>query len=69
MDETLINIVQSLLGTQDILLCQCDTWGKIRVVMTFLIKVIMIKKFIYIYNNMFLHPSDWDNPEAVAAII
>lgn len=69
INENLINCVEKLLNTKDILLVQSDTWCKIgsdnysknsnndqRMHMDY-------------GNNMFLHPSDWNNPEAVSAII
>lgn len=69
LNENIIKCVQQLLDTQNILLVQCDTWGKKgkddlsdhsnndqRMHMDY-------------GNNMFLHPSNWYEPEAVAAII
>ena len=69
MDEKIINFVQSLLNTNDILLCQCDTWGK-EGSNDFSDQSNNDQRIHMDYgNNMFLHPSDWEEPEAVAAII
>lgn len=69
MNENMIKSVQKLLGCNEITLLQCDTWGK-KGSNDFSEQSNNDQRMHMDYgNNMFLHPSDWDNPEAVAAII
>lgn len=69
LDETLIKNVQTLLDTEDILLVQADTWGK-KGHENFETNSNQNQRMHMDYgNNMFVHPSDWENPEAVAMII
>lgn len=69
LNENIIKSVQQLLNTENILLVQADSWAKIgshnleeksnndqRMHMDY-------------GNNTFLHPSKWNEPEAVAMII
>lgn len=69
LNENLLNCVQQLLGTKEILLCQCDTWCKKGSnVLTEQSNNDQRMHMDY-GNNTFLHPSDWNNPESVAIII
>ena len=69
MDENVIRCVQQLLGCIEISLLQCDTWGK-KGSTDFSEQSNNDQRMHMDYgNNMFLHPSNWDTPEAVAAII
>ena len=69
MNENMIKSVQKLLDCNEITLLQCDTWGK-KGSNDFSVQSNNDQRMHMDYgNNMFLHPSDWDNPEAVAAII
>lgn len=69
MDENVIRCVQKLLGCNEITLIQCDTWGK-KGSTDFSEQSNNDQRMHMDYgNNTFVHPSDWYNPEAVAAII
>lgn len=69
MDENMIKCVQQLLSCSEITLLQCDTWGK-KGSDDFSEQSNNDQRMHMDYgNNTFLHPSDWYNPEAVAAII
>lgn len=69
LNENLINAVQILLNTENILLSQCDSWGKSSNDQTCNNCNNDQRMHMDYGNNMFLHPSDWYEPEAVAAII
>ena len=69
INESIIQCVQQLLDTQNILLVQCDTWGK-KGNDNLLTYCNNNQRMHMDYgNNMFLHPPNWNEPEAVAAII
>tara|TARA_A100001015_G_scaffold71144_1_gene78820 strand:+ start:6955 stop:7878 length:924 start_codon:yes stop_codon:yes gene_type:complete len=68
LNESIIDIVENLLDDK-VLLTQADTWSKYGT-NDFSEKSNNNQRMHMDYgNNSFLHPSSWDNPEAVAAII
>lgn len=69
INENLINCVQQLLNTNNIFLIQCDTWGKKGNNDLSELSNNDQRMHMDYGNNMFLHPSNWHEPEAVAAII
>jgi ectoine hydroxylase-related dioxygenase (phytanoyl-CoA dioxygenase family) len=69
LNENIIKCVKQLLDTENILLVQCDTWGKKGKDELSEFSNNDQRMHMDYGNNMFLHPTNWDNPEAVAAII
>lgn len=69
LNETIIQSVQRLLGTRDILLTQSDTWGKIGKDDYSEVSNNDQRMHMDYGNNTFLHPSDWNEPECVSIII
>ena len=69
IDENLIRCVQQLLNNNDILLTQCDSWSKGYSNEINPQKNTDQRMHMDYGNNTFLHPSDWNNPEAVSAIV
>ena len=69
MNENLIKCIQQLLNTNNIFLIQSDTWGKIGNEDLSILSNNDQRMHMDYGNNMFLHPSDWDDPEAVAVIV
>ena len=69
INENVIQCVQQLLDTPNILLVQCDTWGKKGCYDLSTHSNNDQRMHMDYGNNMFLHPPDWNNPEAVAAIV
>lgn len=69
LNENIIKSVQKLLNTENILLVQADSWGKIGSTNLADISNNDQRMHMDYGNNTFLHPSKWDNPEAVAMII
>ena len=68
LNESLIDIVKTLLN-DDILLVQADTWSKYGT-NNFSPQSNTNQRMHMDYgNNTFLHPTPWETPEAVAAII
>ena len=68
-NENIIKHCQELLGTNNLLLCQSDTWGKSGK-SDYTSQSNNDQRMHMDYgNNTFLHPDTWDNPEAVAIII
>lgn len=68
-NENIIKHCQELLGTDELLLCQSDTWGKTGK-SDYTSQSNNDQRMHMDYgNNTFLHPDTWDNPEAVAVII
>lgn len=68
--DRIICCVQELLQTKDILLTQADTWGKEGRVSNNQVNSNNDQRMHMDYgNNTFLHPSKWDNPEAVSIIM
>lgn len=66
----LICCVQELLQTNEILLTQCDTWGKEGEQRKSTPDSNQDQRMHMDYgNNTFLHPSKWEKPEAVSVII
>jgi len=69
INEKIIKCVQNLLGTEEVLLIQSDAWGK-RGHSDYSEQSNNDQRMHMDYgNNTFLHPSEWDKPEAVAMII
>lgn len=69
LDHRLILAAKQLLGTTDILLVQSDVWGKYGTRDRGAYKNSDQRMHMDYGNNMFLHPNEWRNPEAVSAII
>ena len=69
INEKLIQMVQKLLDSENILLVQSDTWSKSGEINNNSQSNKNQRMHMDYGNNTFLHPSKWDNPEAVAAII
>jgi hypothetical protein len=68
-NENIIKQCQCLLETNDLLLSQSDTWGKTGK-SDYTSQSNNDQRMHMDYgNNTFLHPSEWDKPEAVAVII
>ena len=68
LNENLIEIVENLLN-DEILLVQSDTWSKYGTQDFSSFSNNNQRMHMDYGNNMFLHPADWNNPEAVAAIV
>lgn len=69
LDETIIEKVKTLLNSNDILLVQSDTWGKNGSLNMDKHSNTDQRMHMDYGNNTFLHPPNWENPEAVAMII
>ena len=69
INEKLICIVQTLLNSDNILLVQSDTWSKSGEINNNSQSNKDQRMHMDYGNNTFLHPSTWDKPEAVAAIV
>ena len=69
LNSNLINIVKTLLNTSEILLVQSTAWGKEGNSNYFNSSNNDQRMHMDYGNNTFLHPSGWNNPEAVAIII
>ena len=69
INEQLITCVQKLLNTKDILLVQCDSWGKLGNNNDSKFSNNDQRMHMDYGNNGFLHPSDWTCPEAVSIIV
>ena len=67
--EGIIKIVQQLLSTEKISLIQSDAWSKAGIENNNAQSNQSQRIHMDYGNNMFLHPSNWENPEAVSAII
>lgn len=65
----IICCVQELLKTNDILLTQADTWGKEGISTSNPNSNNDQRMHMDYGNNSFLHPTKWENPEAVSIII
>lgn len=69
LNENIIKSVQQLLKTDNILLVQSDSWAKKGTNNTTQNSNNDQRMHMDYGNNTFLHPSNWDSPEAVAMII
>lgn len=69
VNEKLIQIVQKLLDSENILLVQSDTWSKSGEINNNSQSNKDQRMHMDYGNNTFLHPSKWYSPEAVAAIV
>ena len=69
INERLIQIVQKLLDSENILLVQSDTWSKSGEINNNSQSNKDQRMHMDYGNNTFLHPSKWNSPEAVAAIV
>lgn len=69
INEKLIQIVQKLLDSENILLVQSDTWSKSGEINNNSQSNKDQRMHMDYGNNTFLHPSPWNTPEAVAAIV
>lgn len=69
MSEDLIAIVRKLLRCQDIRLTQSDSWAKVGTDDRSAAANADQRIHMDYGNNSFLHPSPWDEPEVVAAIV
>lgn len=69
VNEKLIHIVQKLLDSENILLVQSDTWSKSGEINNNSQSNKDQRMHMDYGNNTFLHPSKWNSPEAVAAIV
>lgn len=67
--DRLICCAQELLETKDILLTQCDTWGKERHHIGQYFSNDDQRIHMDYGNNTFLHPPKWEQPEVVSIII
>lgn len=68
LDESLINIVEQLLG-EEVLLTQSDTWCKYGTEDFSSMSNQNQRMHMDYGNNTFLHPSNWESPDAVSVII
>lgn len=69
INEKLIQIVQKFLDSENILLVQSDTWSKSGEINNNSQSNKDQRMHMDYGNNTFLHPSKWNHPEAVAAIV
>ena len=67
--ENLIDIVKLLLNSDDILLIQSDAWSKPGIEDKGILKNTDQRMHMDYGNNTLLHVGEWDNPEAVSAIV